>query len=43
MADPDRAVCVLDALRQLGVGVASTISGTGNASFEYLAELPRPS
>ncbi len=40
MADPDRAVCVLDALRRLGVGVAIDDFGTGNASFEYLAELP---
>jgi diguanylate cyclase (GGDEF)-like protein len=40
MADPDRAVCVLEALRRSGVGVAIDDFGTGNASFEYLADLP---
>jgi diguanylate cyclase (GGDEF)-like protein len=40
MADPDRGVRVLEALRRMGVGVAIDDFGTGNASIEYLAELP---
>ncbi len=40
MADPDRGVRVLEALRGLGAGVAIDDFGTGNASIEYLAELP---
>jgi diguanylate cyclase (GGDEF)-like protein len=40
MADPDRGVRVLEALRALGAGVAIDDFGTGNASIEYLAELP---
>jgi diguanylate cyclase (GGDEF)-like protein len=40
MADPDRGVRVLDALRGMGVGVAIDDFGTGNASFEYIAALP---
>ncbi|MEA2202282.1 MAG: hypothetical protein QOI89_2878 [Solirubrobacteraceae bacterium] len=40
MVDPDRAVAVLDSLRALGVGVSVDDFGTGNASIEYLADLP---
>jgi diguanylate cyclase (GGDEF)-like protein len=40
MADPDRGVRVLEALRRIGVGVAIDDFGTGNASIEYLAKLP---
>jgi diguanylate cyclase (GGDEF)-like protein len=40
MADPERGVRVLEALRRMGVGVAIDDFGTGNASFEYIAELP---
>ncbi len=40
MSDPERGVRALKALRVLGVGVAVDDFGTGNASFEYLAELP---
>ena len=40
MADPDRAVRVLEALRRMGIGVAIDDFGTGNASIEYLTELP---
>jgi diguanylate cyclase (GGDEF)-like protein len=40
MADPDRAVAVLRALRASGVGVSIDDFGTGNASIEYLASLP---
>ena len=40
MADPDRGVRVLEALRRMGVGIAIDDFGTGNASIEYLAELP---
>jgi diguanylate cyclase (GGDEF)-like protein len=40
MADPDRGVRVLEALRAMGAGVAIDDFGTGNASIEYLAELP---
>ncbi len=40
MADPDRAVAVLQALRASGVGVSVDDFGTGNASIEYLATLP---
>jgi diguanylate cyclase (GGDEF)-like protein len=40
MADPDRGVRVLEALRRMGAGVAIDDFGTGNASIEYLAELP---
>ncbi|MCW3034497.1 MAG: hypothetical protein QOK19_694 [Solirubrobacteraceae bacterium] len=40
MADPDRGVRLLEALRRMGVGVAIDDFGTGNASFEYISELP---
>jgi diguanylate cyclase (GGDEF)-like protein len=40
MADPDRAVRVLTALREMGVGVSIDDYGTGHASFTYLTELP---
>jgi diguanylate cyclase (GGDEF)-like protein len=40
MADPDRAVGVLAALRRMGVGVSIDDYGTGHASFAYLTELP---
>jgi EAL domain-containing protein (putative c-di-GMP-specific phosphodiesterase class I) len=40
MADPHRAVAVLAALRATGVGVSVDDFGTGNASIEYLANLP---
>jgi len=40
MADPERAVAVLAALRALGAGVSVDDFGTGNASIEYLAMLP---
>jgi diguanylate cyclase (GGDEF)-like protein len=40
MVDPDRAVAVLQALRDSGVGVSIDDFGTGNASIEYLATLP---
>jgi len=40
MADPDRAIKVLEELRASGVGVSVDDFGTGNASIEYLATLP---
>jgi diguanylate cyclase (GGDEF)-like protein len=40
MADPSRAVAVLEALREMGVRVSVDDFGTGNASIEYLAALP---
>jgi diguanylate cyclase (GGDEF)-like protein len=40
MADPERGVRVLVALRELGMGVSVDDFGTGNASIEYLAALP---
>jgi diguanylate cyclase (GGDEF)-like protein len=40
MADPDRSVAVLEALRASGVGVSIDDFGTGNASIEYLTTLP---
>jgi EAL domain-containing protein (putative c-di-GMP-specific phosphodiesterase class I) len=40
MADPDRGISVLNALRDLGVGVSIDDFGTGNASIGYLADLP---
>jgi diguanylate cyclase (GGDEF)-like protein len=40
MVDPDRAVAVLGALRDSGVGVSIDDFGTGNASIAYLATLP---
>jgi diguanylate cyclase (GGDEF)-like protein len=40
MADPSRAVAVLEALREMGVCVSVDDFGTGNASIEYLAALP---
>ena len=40
MADPDRAVEVLCALRDRGVGVSIDDFGTGNASIAYLTSLP---
>ena len=38
--DPDRAAEVLCALSERGVGVSVDDFGTGNASIEYLADLP---
>jgi diguanylate cyclase (GGDEF)-like protein len=40
MADPERAVGVLEALHAGGVGVSIDDFGTGNASIDYLAKLP---
>jgi EAL domain-containing protein (putative c-di-GMP-specific phosphodiesterase class I) len=40
LADPERAVRVLSALRAIGVAVSIDDFGTGNASIEYLARLP---
>jgi diguanylate cyclase (GGDEF)-like protein len=40
MADPHRAVAVLASLRATGIGVSVDDFGTGNASIEYLANLP---
>jgi diguanylate cyclase (GGDEF)-like protein len=40
MVDSERAVAVLDSLRACGVGVSLDDFGTGNASIEYLADLP---
>ncbi len=40
MADPERAVGVLEQLRAMGVGVAIDDFGTGNASIAYLTRLP---
>jgi diguanylate cyclase (GGDEF)-like protein len=40
MADPERAVLVLEALRSGGIGVSIDDFGTGNASIDYLARLP---
>ncbi len=40
MADPATAVGVLEALRELGVGVSIDDFGSGNASIAYLAKLP---
>ncbi len=40
MTDPHRAVAVLAALRATGIGVSVDDFGTGNASIEYLAQLP---
>jgi diguanylate cyclase (GGDEF)-like protein len=40
MADPERGIRVLSALREMGVGVSIDDFGTGNASIEYLAGLP---
>jgi EAL domain-containing protein (putative c-di-GMP-specific phosphodiesterase class I) len=40
MADPERAIRVLNALRASGVGVSIDDFGTGNASIDYLARLP---
>jgi diguanylate cyclase len=40
MADTDRALRVLDALRGLGVGVSIDDFGSGHASIAYLARLP---
>ncbi|HEX3509493.1 MAG TPA: bifunctional diguanylate cyclase/phosphodiesterase [Solirubrobacteraceae bacterium] len=40
MADPDRAVAVLQSLREMGVRISVDDFGTGNASIEYLAALP---
>jgi diguanylate cyclase (GGDEF)-like protein len=40
MVDQERAVAVLAALREHGVGVSVDDFGTGNASIEYLAKLP---
>ncbi|MGA2453681.1 MAG: EAL domain-containing protein [Solirubrobacteraceae bacterium] len=40
LADPERAVAALQALRDSGVGVSIDDFGTGNASIEYLATLP---
>jgi diguanylate cyclase (GGDEF)-like protein len=40
MADPERAVAVLHALRASGIGVSIDDFGTGNASIAYLTKLP---
>ena len=40
MTEPERAVTVLEALRDAGVGVSVDDFGTGNASIAYLAKLP---
>jgi diguanylate cyclase (GGDEF)-like protein len=40
LADPERAVAALEALRASGVGVSVDDFGTGNASIEYLTKLP---
>jgi diguanylate cyclase (GGDEF)-like protein len=40
MADPERAVGVLAALRAIGVGVSIDDYGTGHASLTYLTKLP---
>jgi len=40
LADPERAIAALQALRAHGVGVSVDDFGTGNASIEYLAALP---
>jgi diguanylate cyclase (GGDEF)-like protein len=40
LSDPERAVRVLSALRTSGVAVSIDDFGTGNASIEYLANLP---
>jgi diguanylate cyclase (GGDEF)-like protein len=40
LADPERAVRVLSALRATGVAVSIDDFGTGNASIDYLARLP---
>jgi diguanylate cyclase (GGDEF)-like protein len=40
MADPERAVRVLEALRRMGVGVSIDDFGTGHASIAYLTRLP---
>jgi diguanylate cyclase (GGDEF)-like protein len=40
MDDPHRAVAVLAALRDSGIGISVDDFGTGNASIEYLAKLP---
>jgi len=40
MADPALGIRVLEALRELGVGISIDDFGTGNASIEYLADLP---
>lgn len=40
LADPERAVRVLGALRASGVAVSIDDFGTGNASIDYLASLP---
>ena len=40
MADPERAIDVLSALRELGVAISIDDFGTGNASIGYLASLP---
>ncbi len=40
MADPERAVRVLEALRAMGVGISIDDYGTGHASIAYLTQLP---
>jgi len=40
MADPERAVGVLNALRAMGVGVSIDDFGSGHASIAYLTRLP---
>lgn len=40
MADPERAIDVLSALRELGAAISIDDFGTGNASIGYLASLP---
>jgi diguanylate cyclase (GGDEF)-like protein len=40
MTDSSRAIGVLEALREMGVGISIDDFGTGNASIQYLAKLP---
>jgi len=40
LADPERAIAVLDELRELGVGLSVDDFGTGQASLAYLTRLP---
>jgi diguanylate cyclase (GGDEF)-like protein/PAS domain S-box-containing protein len=40
MADPDQALCMLDALKELGPSIAIDDFGTGYSSLAYLHRLP---